>query len=186
MFQRPTAWYREKKNRTKERRKWLTVITRFRVPRIARSAETKSRPRDRIRGTCRLGTLSRLCFRTVYRKQTLSCGDNSGTASSSPFWCHRSSHPSFVFPQPAMFPSRSLNRRWEAALINVKLHPRAARFSSPESANGTTCPTSLTVPRVSRQMGDREQLRVTIVMRGSYRYCRDWWARTRLCRFNYS
>lgn len=104
-----STWYREKKEPDKRARQ-LMVITRFRASRIARSAE----PKRWSRGTENAeehAELSRGFVSEPYRKQTLSCGDNGGTASSSPF-CHRSSRSSRSSPQYAVFPfAISLNGR---------------------------------------------------------------------------
>lgn len=160
----------EKKSRTKERGKWLTVITRFRAPRIARRAQKPKDGRRDEGAEHAVSELSRGFISEPYRKQTLSCGDNGGTASSSPF-CHRSSHPPCLPTIKPCFLS-DLSTDVPMVLINEKLHLRVSlAFLSPESKNGPSRPTTLTVPKVSCQMDDREQLKMTIVLRGS-RYCR--------------
>lgn len=160
----------EKKSRTKERRKWLTVITRFRAPRIARRAQKPKDGRRDEGAEHAVLELTRGFISEPYRKQTLSCGDNGGTASSSPF-CHRSSHPPCLPTIKPCFLS-DLSTDVSMVLINEKPSTSSASlaFLSPEFENRTSRPTTLTVPKVSCQMDNREQLK-TIVLRGS-RYCR--------------
>lgn len=106
------------------------VITRFRAPRIARRAQKPKDGRRDEGAEHAVSELSRGFISEPYRKQTLSCGDNGGTASSSPF-CHRSSHPPCL---PTIKPCflRDLSTDVPMVLINEKLHLlRAARFSFP-------------------------------------------------------